>query len=84
MGMNPFLFMERRQADPCDVLQLAKLQVVAQRTFERDGYTSCLQLSQVQPRLNGRRKPLRGHFAAAKLEPKRKGRGIPHRPRTPC
>src|ERR1700704_2389752 len=51
------------------VLRVANCQVVAQRTQERDGYTA-LQLGVGVAKVKNVPKPMRGHFAAAKVEPK--------------
>jgi large subunit ribosomal protein L3 len=56
---------------PVTVLQVDNCQVVAQRTQERDGYTA-LQLGVGAAKVKNVTKPLRGHFAAAKVEPKAK------------
>ncbi|MFQ6550000.1 50S ribosomal protein L3 [Aestuariibius sp. 2305UL40-4] len=56
---------------PVTVLQLDKLQVVAQRTLEKDGY-SAVQLGAGVAKAKRTSAPMRGHFAAAKVEPKRK------------
>src|SRR4051794_23904243 len=53
------------------VLQVNNCQVVAQRTQERDGYIA-LQLGVGAAKVKNVTKPLRGHFAAAKVEPKAK------------
>ena len=53
------------------VLQLDKLQVVAQRTAEKDGY-SAVQLGTGSAKAKRTSQAMRGHFAAAKVEPKRK------------
>jgi large subunit ribosomal protein L3 len=53
------------------VLQLDKLQVVAQRTPEKDGYTA-VQLGAGTAKAKRTTQAMRGHFAAAKVEPKRK------------
>src|SRR3954468_21317833 len=53
------------------VLRVANCQVVAQRTQETDGYTA-LQLGVGAAKVKNVTKPLRGHFAAAKVEPKAK------------
>ena len=55
---------------PVTVLHLDSCQVVAQRTRERDGYTA-LQLGIGIPKVKNVTKPMRGHYAAAKVEPKR-------------
>ena len=53
------------------VLRVDNCQVVAQRTPERDGYTA-LQLGVGAAKVKNVTKPQRGHFAAAKVEPKAK------------
>ncbi|MEM7522108.1 MAG: 50S ribosomal protein L3 [Pseudomonadota bacterium] len=70
MGMTR-LFMEDGKQIPVTVLQLDKLQVVAQRTPEKDGYTA-IQLGAGTAKAKRTSKAMRGHFAAAKVEPKRK------------
>jgi large subunit ribosomal protein L3 len=56
---------------PVTVLKLDNCQVVAVRTAEKDGYTA-LQLGVGKAKVKNVGKPLRGHFAKAKIEPKRK------------
>jgi large subunit ribosomal protein L3 len=70
MGMTR-LFMEDGKQIPVTVLQLDKLQVVAQRTPEKDGYTA-VQLGAGTAKVKRTSKAMRGHFAIAKVEPKRK------------
>ena len=53
------------------VLRVENCQVVAHRTQERDGYTA-LQLGVGAAKVKNVTKPQRGHFAAAKVEPKAK------------
>src|SRR6478672_1533679 len=53
------------------VLRVEQCQVVAQRTEEKDGYTA-LQLGVGAAKVKNVTKPQRGHFAAAKVEPKAK------------
>ena len=65
------LFMEDGKQIPVTVLQLDKLQVVAQRTAEKDGYTA-VQLGTGTAKAKRTTQAMRGHFAAAKVEPKRK------------
>ena len=65
------LFMEDGKQIPVTVLQLDKLQVVAQRTPEKDGY-SAVQLGAGTAKAKRTSQAMRGHFAAAKVEPKRK------------
>jgi large subunit ribosomal protein L3 len=54
---------------PVTVLKIDNCQVVAHRTQERDGY-SALQLGVGTAKVKNVTKPQRGHFAAAKVEPK--------------
>ncbi len=65
------LFMEDGKQIPVTVLQLDNLQVVAQRTADKDGY-SAVQLGAGAAKAKRTSAPMRGHFAAAKVEPKRK------------
>ena len=65
------LFMEDGKQIPVTVLQLDKLQVVAKRTAEKDGY-SAVQLGAGSAKAKRTSQAMRGHFAAAKVEPKRK------------
>ncbi|MEL7301717.1 MAG: 50S ribosomal protein L3 [Pseudomonadota bacterium] len=65
------IFQEDGKQVPVTVLQLDNLQVVAQRTAEKDGY-SAVQLGAGTAKAKRTSAPLRGHFAAAKVEPKRK------------
>jgi large subunit ribosomal protein L3 len=65
------LFMDDGKQIPVTVLQLDGLQVVANRTAEKDGY-SAVQLGAGAAKAKRVSKAMRGHFAAAKVEPKRK------------
>ena len=65
------LFMEDGKQIPVTVLQLDNLQVVAQRTEEAHGYTA-VQLGAGTAKAKRTSQAMRGHFAAAKVEPKRK------------
>ena len=65
------LFMEDGRQVPVTVLQLDTLQVVAQRTADKDGYTA-VQLGAGNAKVKRVSKAMRGHFSAAKVEPKRK------------
>src|SRR6516164_11125746 len=56
---------------PVTVLQLDGLQVVAQRTAEKDGYDA-VQLGWGKAKVKNVSQPNRGHFARAKVEPKAK------------
>jgi large subunit ribosomal protein L3 len=53
------------------VLQVEECEVVAVRTRERDGYTA-VQLGVGRAKPKNVTQPMRGHFAKAKVEPKRK------------
>ncbi len=65
------LFMEDGKQIPVTVLQLDKLQVVAQRTADKDGYNA-VQLGAGTAKVKRTSQAMRGHFATAKVEPKRK------------
>jgi len=65
------LFMEDGKQIPVTVLQLENLQVVAQRTPERDGYTA-VQLGAGNAKAKRTSQAMRGHFAVANVAPKRK------------
>ncbi|GHE05848.1 50S ribosomal protein L3 [Defluviimonas sp. 20V17] len=70
LGMTR-LFMEDGRQVPVTVLQLDTLQVVAQRTAEKDGYTA-VQLGAGTAKAKRTSAALRGHFAKANVAPKRK------------
>ena len=70
LGMTR-LFMEDGRQVPVTVLQLDGLQVVAQRTAERDGY-SAVQLGAGEAKVKRTTAAMRGHFAKANVAPKRK------------
>jgi large subunit ribosomal protein L3 len=70
LGMTR-LFMEDGKQIPVTVLQLDSLQVVAQRTADRDGYTA-VQLGAGSAKAKRTSQAMRGHFAAANVAPKRK------------
>jgi large subunit ribosomal protein L3 len=70
LGMTR-LFMEDGKQIPVTVLQLDKLQVVAQRTAEKDGY-SAVQLGAGMAKAKRVSAPMRGVFAKVNVEPKRK------------
>jgi len=56
---------------PVTVLKLDNVQVVTQRTAETNGYNA-LQLGWGSAKVKNVSQPMRGHFAKAKVEPKRK------------
>ncbi|MFZ5750211.1 MAG: 50S ribosomal protein L3 [Pseudomonadota bacterium] len=70
LGMTR-LFLEDGKQVPVTVLQLDNLQVVAQRTAERDGYTA-VQLGAGVAKAKRTSAAMRGHFAKASVAPKRK------------
>jgi large subunit ribosomal protein L3 len=65
------IFTDAGEHVPVTVLRLANCQVVAHRTKDRDGYVA-LQLGSGTRKAKNLTKADRGHFAAAKVEPKRK------------
>ncbi|HBZ45087.1 MAG TPA: 50S ribosomal protein L3 [Maritimibacter sp.] len=65
------LFMEDGSQVPVTVLQLDGLQVVAQRTADKDGYTA-VQLGAGTAKAKRTSQAMRGVFSAAKVAPKRK------------
>ncbi len=67
VGMSR-LFQEDGRQIPVTVLQLDKLQVVAQRTAEKDGYTA-VQLGAGTAQAKRTSAPTRGHLADGQVEP---------------
>jgi len=65
------VFQEDGTQVPVTVLKVDDCRVVAQRTEERDGYVA-LQLGVGAAKVKNVSKQMRGHFAKAKVEPKRK------------
>ena len=70
LGMTR-LFQDDGSHVPVTVLDMSDCQVVAQRTEEKDGYTA-MQLGLVAAKVKNVGKAMRGHFAKAKVEPKRR------------
>ncbi|MGP9789849.1 50S ribosomal protein L3 [Roseinatronobacter sp. NSM] len=70
LGMTR-LFMEDGRQIPVTVLQLDGLQVVSQRTADKDGYTA-VQLGAGAAKAKRVSAPMRGHYAKANVAPKRK------------
>jgi large subunit ribosomal protein L3 len=70
LGMTR-VFTDAGEQVPVTVLKLQNCQVVAQRTTDKDGYTA-LQLGAGTRKVKGTPRALRGHFATASVEPKRK------------
>ncbi|MTI15667.1 50S ribosomal protein L3 [Rhodobacteraceae bacterium RKSG542] len=65
------VYSEAGEHVPVTVLHLDKCQVVAHRTEDKNGYTA-LQLGVGAAKVKNTNRAMRGHFAAAKVEPKRK------------
>jgi large subunit ribosomal protein L3 len=65
------IYTEAGEHVPVTVLRVDGCQVVAQRTMEKDGYTA-LQLGAGRAKPKNTPQALRGHFAKAEVEPKRK------------
>ena len=65
------IYTEAGEHVPVTVLRVDSCQVVAQRTTEKDGYTA-VQLGVGRRKPKNTTKALRGHFAKAEVEPKRK------------
>ena len=65
------IFAEDGRHLPVTVLQLDACQVVDNRTTERDGYTA-VQLGHGTAKAKNVTRAMRGHFAKAKVEPKRR------------
>jgi len=70
LGMTR-VFTDEGEHVPVTVLKVENCQVVAQKTADRDGYTA-LQLGVGLTKVKRLSKAERGHFAAARVEPKRK------------
>ncbi|QQP88333.1 50S ribosomal protein L3 [Skermanella rosea] len=70
LGMTR-VFTDEGEHVPVTVLKVDNCQVVAVRTEETDGYTA-VQLGAGTAKVKNVTKPQRGHFAKAKVEPKRK------------
>jgi large subunit ribosomal protein L3 len=65
------VFTDAGEHVPATVLQLANCQVIAHRTKDKNGYVA-LQLGSGTRKVRNVSKAERGHFALAKVEPKRK------------
>jgi large subunit ribosomal protein L3 len=70
LGMTR-LFRDDGTHVPVTVLHLDQVQVVATRSQEKDGYTA-VQLGWGRAKVKNVSKPNKGHFAKAKVEPKKK------------
>ena len=70
MGMTR-IFSDEGEQIPVTVLRLEKVQVVAQKTLDKDGYFA-LKLGSGSIKAKNCNKSLRGQFSVAKIEPKRK------------
>ena len=69
VGMSRVFAADGRHV-PVTVLQIDNLQVTAQRTQDRDGYNA-VQLGWGAAKVKNVSRAMRGHFAKAKVEPKR-------------
>jgi len=69
LGMSAF-FADDGQHIPVTVLKVDNCQVVSHRTQDTDGYTA-VQLGVGVAKVKNVSKPMRGHFAKSKVEPKR-------------
>ena len=70
IGMTS-VYTETGEEKPVTVLVVENCQVVANKTKEKDGYTA-VQLGVGKAKVKNVSKALRGHYAKAKVEPKRK------------
>ena len=70
LGMTR-IFKEDGSHVPVTVLHLDNVQVVSTRTVEKDGYTA-VQIGWGKAKVKNVSKPNKGHYAAAKVEPKAK------------
>ncbi len=70
LGMTR-IYTDAGEQVPVTVLKLDNVQVVAQRTKDKHGYTA-VQLGAGKGKAKNTSKPMRGHFATAKVEPKRR------------
>jgi large subunit ribosomal protein L3 len=70
MGMTR-VYLEDGRHLPVTVLAVEDCQVVAQKTPERDGYHA-IQLGAVRAKAKNTSKAMRGHFAKAQVEPKKR------------
>ena len=70
VGMSR-IFADDGRHIPVTVLKVDNCQVVAQRTEEKDGYTA-IQLGIGSTKVKRVSKAMRGHFASAKVEPKKR------------
>lgn len=69
LGMTR-LFKEDGTHVPVTVLHLDEVEVVDARTQERDGYTA-VQIGMCKAKVKNVTKPMRGHYARTKVEPKK-------------
>ena len=70
LGMTQ-VFTVQGERVPVTVLQMDNVQVVSHKTQEKDGYTA-VQIGYGTAKVKRVSKSMRGHFAKAKVEPKRK------------
>ncbi|MBK5952306.1 50S ribosomal protein L3 [Rhodobium orientis] len=65
------IYLDSGENVPVTVLKLQNCQVVAHRSDDKDGYTA-VQLGSGQAKAKNTPRAMRGHFAVAKVEPKRR------------
>ena len=70
MGMTR-VFSDKGRHVPVTVLSISDCQVICHKTLDNDGY-SAIQIGAGAPKIKNVSKPMRGHFAKSKVEPKRK------------
>ena len=70
LGMTR-IFLDWGEQVPVTVLRLDNVQVVAQRTVDKNGYTA-VQLGAGVRKVKNTSRAMRGHFAVASVEPKRR------------
>ena len=70
VGMSR-VFRDKGENVPVTVLQIIDLRVIAHKTVAKDGYNA-LQVGFGKAKVKNVSKPMRGHFAKAKVEPKQR------------
>ena len=70
MGMTR-VFSDKGRHVPVTVLSISDCQVICHKTLDNDGY-SAIQIGAGAPKIKNVSKPMRGHFAKSKVEPKEK------------
>ena len=70
LGMSA-LYLDSGERVPVTLLKLHRTQVVAAMTAEKNGYCA-VQIGTIETKIKNVTKPLKGHYAKAKVEPKKK------------